>query len=118
MLGSSVSQFRVLVLLLAFALGLAGQAVSNFAMAAQMQGPTQAGICAGTPCPDCDGDMQHGGLAPGCMSSSCWNIPGLPAQGTALEPHVAAVFPVSADAIVAGIASAPDPHPPRTFLHS
>jgi len=118
MLGSFISRFRVLVLLLAFALGLAGQVVSAAAMAAQMQAWTQAGISTSGLCPGCDGNMQHGGLAPGCMSSSCWNIPALPAQGTALEPHVAAVFPVSADAIVAGIASAPDPHPPRTFLHS
>src|SRR6516165_3733316 len=117
MLGSFVSRSRVLMLLLAFALGLAGQVVSSAAMAAQMQGPAQAGASTGSPCPGCDADMQHGSL-PSCMTASCWTIPALPPQSTALEPRPAAVFPTSADAIVTSIASAPDPHPPRAFLHS
>jgi hypothetical protein len=111
MLGSFASRFRVFMLLLAFGLGLAGQVTSSAAMAAQMQGPTQAGINTGALCPGCDADMQHGGMAPSCMVTSCWTIPALPPQSTALEPR-------PADAIVTGIASAPDPHPPRTFLHS
>lgn len=106
------------MLLLAFGLGLASQVMSSAAMAAQMQGPAGAGISTGALCPDCDGDMQQGGLAPSCMATSCWTIPGLPAQSTALEPHAAAIFPVSADANFAGIALAPDPHPPRVLLHS
>lgn len=118
MLGSFVSRFRVFILVLAFGLGLAGQVASSAVMAAQTQGPAQAGISTGALCPGCDSDMQHGGLAPSCMATSCWTIPALPAQSTALEPHAAAVFPVSADAIVTGIASAPDPHPPRALLHS
>ena len=117
MLGSFVSRSRVLMLLLAFALGLAGQVVSNAAMAAQMQDPAPADVGAGSPCPDCDTDMQHGSL-PSCMTMSCWTIPALPPQSTTFEPRPAAVFPTSADAIVTGIASAPDPRPPRAFLHS
>ena len=117
MLGLVVRRFRVLMLLLAVGLGLASQVVSNAAMAAQMQGPVQACLGAGTLCPGCDADMQHGSL-PSCMTASCWTIPALPPQSTALEPRPAAVFPTSADAIVAGIASAPDPRPPRAFLHS
>jgi hypothetical protein len=117
MLGFYVSRFRVLILILAFGLGLAGPVVSSAAMAAQMQGPAQAGVGAGSPCPDCDADMQHG-LLPSCMTMSCWTIPALPPQSTTLEPRRAAVFPASADTIVTGIRSAPDPRPPRAFLHS
>jgi hypothetical protein len=116
MLGLSVSRFRALMLLLAFGLGLAGEAASSAAMAAQ--GPAQAGISTGAFCPGCDADMQHGGLAPSCMSVFCSTIPALPAQSTGLERLPAAVFPASADVVVAGIASAPDPRPPRIFLHS
>ena len=115
MLGLFVSRFRVVMLLLAFALGLAGQAVSSAAMAAQMQGPAPVG--SGTLCPGCDGDRQDSGLAPSCMVSSCWTVPALPAPSTALEPRPSAVFPASADTITTGITSAPDPHPPRAFLH-
>jgi hypothetical protein len=118
MLGSFVSRFRVLMLLLAFGLGLAGQIGSSAAMAAQMQGPAQAGISSGAVCPGCDMDMHHGGVAANCMLSSCSNTPALPAQSTGLEPLPAAVFPASTDAIVTGITSAPDPHPPRVLLHS
>jgi hypothetical protein len=118
MLGSFVSRFRVLILLLAFGLGLAGQVMSSAAMAALMQRPAQADIDTGAVCPGCGTDMQPGGLAPSCMASPCWTIPALPAQCTSLEPGPAAVFPASADAIVTGITAAPDPHPPRAFLHS
>jgi len=118
MLNSFVSRFRVLILLLAFGLGLAGQISSSAAMAAQVQGPAQAGIGTGTVCPGCDADMQYGGLAPSCMASCCWTIPALPAQSTSLEPGPAAAFPASAGAIITGITSAPDPYPPRAFLRS
>jgi hypothetical protein len=117
--GLILSRFRALMLILAFGLGLAAQAMPNVVMAAQMQSPAQAGISSGTLSPGCDGDMQHGcGLAADCTAASCCTIPALPAQSTALEPHAPAVFPAWADANVAGIASAPDPHPPRAFLHS
>ncbi len=105
------SRFRVLMLLLAFGLGLTGQVTSSAAMGAQMQGPAQAGT--GALCPGCDADMQPGGMAPSCMATSCWTIPALPPQSMTLEPRPAAVYPISADAIVTGITSAPDPHPPR-----
>jgi hypothetical protein len=116
--GLFVSRFRAFILLLAFGLGLGVQVASSAAMAAQMQGPAQAGVSSEAVCPGCDMDMQYGGLAPSCMLGSCSNSPALPTQSTGLEPLPAAVFPVSVDAIVTGIASAPDPHPPRVSLHS
>ena len=117
MLGSIAGRFRVPILLLAFGLGLAAQAMSNVAMAAPIQEPAQAGIRSGALCPGCDSNMQRGGLAPSCMATSCCTIPALPTQSMALEPHAEAAFPISADVSAAGIASAPDPHPPRAFLH-
>jgi hypothetical protein len=118
MLGSFVSRFRVFILLLTFWLGVAGQVTSSAATAAQMQGPALVGINGGALCPGCDGDRQDSGLAPSCMGSSCWTVPALPAQSTALEPLPSTVFPASADTIITGIISAPDPHPPRALLHS
>jgi hypothetical protein len=106
------------MLLLAFGLGLAGQLASSAAMAAQMQDPAQTGISTGTLCPGCDGDMQHGCLAANCIVPSCWTVPALPPQDTALESQLAPIFPATTDAIVESLASAPDPHPPRVFLHS
>jgi hypothetical protein len=117
MLGLFVSRFRVLALLLAFGLGLAGQAVSNAAMASQMQMAMQPGISSGASCPGCP-DAQHGGMAPGCPLAACWTIPALPAQGTALLPRPPATFPEPTEAIITGIKSAPDPRPPRAFLYS
>jgi len=116
--GLFVSRFRVFILLLAFGLGLGVQVASSAAMAAQMQAPAQAGSSSGAVCPGCDMDMHYGGLARNCMLSSCSNTPALPAQSAGLEPLLAAVFPAAADAIVIGITSAPDPHPPRVPLHS
>jgi hypothetical protein len=116
--GLFVRRFRVFMLLLAFCLGLGVQVASSAAMAAQMQGPAQAGISSGAVCPGCDADMQHSGLAPSCTLGSCSTIPALPAQSTVFEPLPRAVFPATADAMVTGITSAPDPHPPRVSLHS
>jgi len=58
----------MLVLLLAFGLGLAATAMSNVAMAAPIQEPAQAGIRSGALCPGCDSNMQRGGLAPSCVA--------------------------------------------------
>lgn len=116
MFGSVISRFRVLMLLLAFGLGLAGQIVSSAAMAAQMQAAANAGMATGMDCPGCPSD-QTGGMAAGCTVAACWTIPALPAQGGAAERPAQAVFMASAELIIAGIATAPEPHPPRSFLH-
>src|SRR5713101_3152349 len=60
MLVSFVSRFRVLMLLLAFALGMAGQIASTAAMAAEMQPVASVGMASDDPCPGCPGD-QHSG---------------------------------------------------------
>jgi len=116
MLGSVISRFRVAMLLSAFALGLAGQILSNAAMAAPMQPAARPSMTSGALCPDCTGDQQHRGMAAGCVAAPCWPVPALPAHSTIPEPLPRVAFAASPDVIAAGIASAPDPHPPRFFL--
>ena len=117
MSGSVISRFRALMLLLAFGLGLAGQIVSSAAMAAQMQAAAHPGTATGMNCPACPGD-QGGGIAASCTIAVCWTIPALPAQGGAAERPPQAVFVRSVELTVAGIATAPDPYPPRSFPHA
>src|SRR6266851_8446912 len=118
MLGAFVSRFRVLALLLVFGLGLAGQGVPNGAVASQMQVVTVSGLSGGDMCPGCGADEQHGGMAPGCSVASCWTVPALPAQTAASYARPPTTYAASTDVTVAGIPSAPDPHPPRSFLQS
>jgi hypothetical protein len=116
MFGSLITRFRVAMLLLAFGLGLAGQLVSNVAMASQMQAPTQIGIGSGHMCPGCATDEQPGSMMAGCSVAACWTSPALPAQDTGPQLRPAASFSISPDRVIAGVTSAPDPHPPRPFL--
>ena len=120
MLGLVISRFRTTMLLLAFALGLAGQVLSSVAMAAQMQpaaGPNMTSP--GASCPGCDGDGQLGGMAVGCTVVACWTAPALPAQDTITgSVERPAGFAAPPDAFIAGVTAAPDPYPPRSSLHS
>ena len=116
MLGSFVSQFRVLMLLLAFALGVAGQVASTAAMAAQMQPVTSVGMASDDLCPGCPGD-QHGGMMTSCSVVGCWTTPALTAQSATFGPSPQVAFVVPSDIVIAGIATAPDPHPPRPIPH-
>ena len=119
MLGPLITRGRAALLLLAFVVGLAGQAASTAAMASQMQEPMQPGIAAAHVCPGCGMDAQHGAMAPNCMAgAACWNIPGLPAQSTAFPVRSVAIFTASPERVIGGLMSAPDPYPPRSILHA
>lgn len=120
MLRPVIIRCRAALLLLAFVLGLGGQAASIAAMASPMRTPMQPEIAAVHPCPGCGMDAQQGAMAPGgCMAGSiCGSIPGLPAQSAALGARGTASFAASLEPAVAGIVSAPEPHPPRSFLHT
>ena len=117
MFGLVISRFRVVMLLLALGLGLAGQIASSAAMAAQMQAAPNPGSATGMDCPGCASD-QTGGIAATCTVAACWIIPALPAHSGTAEPPPQTVFMPSVELIVAGIATAPEPHPPRPFLHA
>jgi hypothetical protein len=118
MLRSVISRFRTVVLLV-FVLGLTGQALANVAMAAQMQPAISLSMTSpGAPCPGCDDDGQPG-MAAGCTVAVCWTVPALPAQATVIgSVQGLATFAVPPDAFIAGIVAAPDPYPPRSFLHT
>lgn len=104
------------MLLLAFGLGLAGQIVSSAAMAAQLHAAASPGLATAMDCPGCPSD-QDGAMMGSCGVAACWTIPALPAQGGTPEQPPAIVFLPSVELIMAGIATAPEPHPPRSFLH-
>jgi hypothetical protein len=117
MSGSFVSRFRVLVLLLAFGLGMAGQVASAAVMAMQMQPATSAGIASEHHCSAYPGD-QDGGLMAYCSAVGCWTAPALPVRsvtGAALR-HI--TFSLGREVVLVGIVNPPDPHPPRLIFHA
>ena len=117
MIGSVISRFRVLILLLAFGLGLAGQLLSGAAMAAQMQAGAEPGITTGMDCPACPSD-HGGGMMGSCSVAACWTIPALPTYERIPERPGSQAFVPSVALVIAGIATAPEPHPPRLLLHA
>ena len=119
MLRSFLRRSRVIALLLAFGLGLAGNLAWNAALASQMQAPMQHDpTTGGTMCPGCAGDSQQGMMGASCSPTACWTAPALPAQGTAPQPWPPIAFTPSVSAILTGIPTGPDPHPPRPSLHA
>ena len=117
MLGFLTTRFRFVILLLAFALGLAGQVASNGAMAAPMQAAMDSGMATGMNCPGCPSDHDSG-MTDSCSVAACWSIPALPAQSATARSRSQTVFIRSGEPIITGIATAPDPYPPRSFLQA
>ena len=115
MLGSLINRFRIGMLLLAFAAALAGQGAANAAMMPNMQAAMSTGADFDSPCPGCPGDQNNGMTTP-CGAFGCWTVPALLPQTTRSEPvfHVTFAFPP--DVVVTSMATAPDPHPPRSNL--
>ena len=116
MLGSLVSRFRVLAVVLAFGFGLLGPVASNVAMAAQMQSMS-GGMASDQPCPACPGD-QHGGITPMCSAVGCWVAPALLGYNVPVEPMQRMAFVTPPDMMIMGISTPPDPHPPRIPSHT
>ena len=117
MLASVISRYRILLLLLAFGLGVAGHVSSGVTMAAQMQAAAAPGITSDAACPGCPSNQQ-GGMNAGCTSAACRTVPALPVQSKVPELMARGVFTSSAVVIIAGLAIAPEPHPPRPSLHA
>ena len=119
MSGPLITRCRAALLLLAFVLGLAGQAGSTGAMASQMREPMQPGMAAAHVCAGCGMDTQHRAMAPNCMAGAvCWSNPGLPVQSAAFRVRSVASFAAAPERVIAGLVSAPDPYPPRSILHA
>ncbi len=122
----TIARLRVLTLLVAFGIGILGQAVAAVAMPMPMQMPQNAvassssaadsGGCAG-----CAGQRHmpaSPAMAPNCVSPLCSALPAVLPAG----PIVAALAPVTFAPIAfrgnAGIAVRPDLGPPRPSHHS
>ena len=114
----NVTSIRVVLVILAFGLGLLGQAVVSHAASFEIPATTVGSATAGADCTGCGTGSAHGVMLAGCAVSCCSSIPALPTQGLAFEPPTMAIFVASVYAIGPGIAAAPDPHPPRPPLHS
>ena len=113
-------RLRAVMLLLAFSLSLAGQAVAGVALAGQMSAApgepvfVTSGAAMGG-CSDCDGG--NAALSPTCALAFCCGFVALPAPAAApLERIASGGFgPARYDASL-GIRLRPDPYPPRTLL--
>lgn len=53
-----------------------------------------------------------------CGAIGCWTAPALPAQTATLQPSQQVAFGLVPDVVIAGLATTPDPHPPRSILHT
>jgi hypothetical protein len=112
-------RLRAVMLLLAFSLSLAGQAVAGMAMAGQMSaapgGPVvvTSGAAMGG-CSDCDGGKTA--LSPTCALAFCWGFVALPAPAAPLERIASGGFGPVRSGFSPGIRLRPDPYPPRTLL--
>jgi hypothetical protein len=118
MLVLGIARFRVGLLLLALALGLAGQTAYDTVPAAQTSIAQIAAAAPGNGCGGWESQDQNCTPLPVCAVSVCPGIPALPAQQAAVYPSAAAIFGVSLLAIGSGISTRPDPYPPRLLLGS
>src|SRR5579875_3266798 len=119
MAASGLIRRRALLLLVAFIIGLAGQAVVGAAMASEMAAPAAVSATATEMCPGCGGGDSHAPTMPQCMIAFCASMPAMPAQTDAFGERLARLDFVAAPyEIPCGVTAAPDPHPPRSFFHA
>jgi hypothetical protein len=120
-----VARLRVLVLLVAFGIGLLGQVVAAVAMPMAMQMPQHAvasgsstadmGGCAG--CPGQKHMPASPAMASTCLSVFCSVLPAVLPAGPIAAPVAQARFHLIAFRGDAGIAVRPDLGPPRPTHH-
>ncbi|MDE2167754.1 MAG: hypothetical protein KGJ66_15620 [Alphaproteobacteria bacterium] len=111
---------RAILLLVAFGLSLAGQALaatvvvdqSAAARATPMMMVTGADGMAR--CPGCD-RANNTGMVPNCAVGICWGLVAVPAQAVRVERLKSVVFALLPDTFSHGIAVRPEPHPPRSL---
>jgi hypothetical protein len=115
MMRLGVTRFRGWLLLLAFALSLAGQAVAGAAMAAPVAQPAGAHVSALGSCPDCIGGGMDSAM-PQCALVFCGTMLAITATGPIIDRFGSVVFFVSPTDPGIGLSPDPDPHPPRISL--
>lgn len=117
--GPNPLRFRAFLLLLALSLGLLGYGVAVAAVTSQRSTTPSVSSGATLTCPDnnrCgDNDIAVGSV---CGAALCWNAPAIPAQSTDTAFHTLTAYIPGLVNIGRGISSGPDPHPPRSPLHT
>jgi len=111
-------RFRVLLLLLAFGIGLMAQAVPGLAMSPGMN--RGSGISMSNPddCPGCAGGNSSMAMMPACAAAFCSIAPAILGQTPVLEPPASLFFRPVAIGIGQGLAVPPRLGPPRTSFQS
>lgn len=112
-------RLRAVMLLLAFSLSLAGQAVAGMTMAGQMSAaPSQPVVvmsdAAMGGCSDCDGGKAA--TSPTCPLACCWGFVAIAAPAVSLERVASGGFSPARYDVSPGIRLRPDPYPPRILL--
>jgi len=115
-----LARLRAFVLLIAFGIGLAGQAVASPLMPmAQNDSPRLTVPMGGSSgCPACDRNDSSQAPAPGCAVAFCSVSPAILPQGPTVKPAPHATFFVVAGERFQGITVRPDLGPPRPTRHA
>lgn len=100
---------RLFLLVLAFGLGLGGQVAARIAMATPLASTVAIASAAGQH-PGCGGAAAP---APRCPIAFCSIAPAIILPASSLEPPAAAIPLFPFEAAGHGVASRPDPHPPK-----
>lgn len=118
MAASGIIRRRALLLLLVFFLSLAGQAVAVAAVAGQMAPMGPVSVAVPNMCPGCVGGGDTP-VMPQCPVTFCASIPATPAQTASFCERIAQLDFVAAPYYIpSGVLSVPDPHPPKSFVHT
>jgi hypothetical protein len=115
-----LARIRVLVLLVAFGIGLAGQAVAFPLMPmAQNDGSwLTVPVCGSGGCPGCDRNDFSQASARSCTVAFCSVSPAILPQAPSVKPASHPTFFASAGERVQGITVRPDLGPPRPTRHA
>src|SRR5579872_1550611 len=119
MLGLRSGRLRAILLLVAFGLSIAGQALAATAVADQSAAastqPTMMVKSTGgiSHCPGCD-RANNAATMPSCAVALFCGLVAVQAQAARVEILKAVVFAPPTDTFPHGIAVRPEPHPPRS----
>src|SRR5713101_1275504 len=115
-----LARLRALVLLVAFGIGLAGQAVASPMMPiTQNDNPRLTVPMGGSGgCPGCDRNDSSQAPAPGCAVAFCSVSPAILPQTPTVKPAPRATFLAAGAERIQGITVRPDLGPPRPTRHA
>ena len=107
----------VLAALFAFGADPMGQAVASAAVTGERTSAVVMNVAATSgECGVCSTGDHAATSASGCVTGVCWNMPASFGPNLLPELYARANLRIEAYILGAGIASGPDPHPPRSSL--